>query len=68
MIFAKRQTTRRLHELVAALLVSLAACAMVDNLSGVSDAKALQQTGVPARATILKIWDTGVTVIITTIP
>jgi hypothetical protein len=49
--------------LVTALVaVSVVACAVVDNLAGVSDAKALRRTGLPARATILEIWDTGITV------
>jgi hypothetical protein len=62
-VTADRKTIRYLDGLVAALLaVSLVACAVIDNWSGVSDAKELQQTGLPARATILKIWDTGMTV------
>jgi len=46
------------------MLVSLTAggCVLADRMSGVSDAKALQKTGDPAEATILKIWDTGMTV------
>ena len=46
------------------LLVSVTAggCALMDRLSGFSDAKALQKTGEPAEATILQIWDTGMTV------
>jgi hypothetical protein len=46
------------------LLVSMTAggCALANRMSGVSDAKALQKTGEPAEATILKIWDTGMTV------
>jgi hypothetical protein len=62
-VTADRKTIRYLDGLVAALLaVSLVACAVIDNWSGVSDAKELQQTGLPAHATILKIWDTGMTV------
>jgi len=46
------------------LLVSVTAggCALADRMSGVSDAKELQKTGEPAEATILQIWDTGMTV------
>jgi hypothetical protein len=46
------------------LLVSVTAggCALANRMSGVSDAKALQETGEPAEATILEIWDTGMTV------
>src|SRR5215831_10887206 len=59
-----RQIARALRELVMASLLaaSLVACAMIDDLSGVSDAKALHRTGLPARATVLNIWDTGMTV------
>jgi hypothetical protein len=60
---ANRKTIRHLDGLAAALLaVSLVACGLIDNWSGVSDAKELQQTGLPARATILEIWDTGMTI------
>jgi hypothetical protein len=60
---ADRKAIRRLDGPAAALLaVSLVACGLIDNWSGVSDAKELQQTGLPARATILEIWDTGMTV------
>jgi hypothetical protein len=59
----RRETPRHLHGLVAALVAaSVFACAVVDHLAGVSDAKALRRTGLPARATILEIWDTGMTV------
>jgi hypothetical protein len=51
---------RRLLPLLAAL--SLAGCAMIDRMSGVSEVKALQTYGLPAKATILQIWDTGITV------
>jgi hypothetical protein len=57
------KNARHLDRLLAALLTaSFVACAVIDRFSGVSDARALQQTGIPARATILKIWDTGMTV------
>jgi hypothetical protein len=44
------------------LTVLLAGCAIADRMSGVSEAKRLQETGTPATAHILKIWDTGITV------
>jgi hypothetical protein len=46
------------------MLVSLTAggCALANRMSGISDAKELQKTGEPAEATILQIWDTGMTV------
>jgi hypothetical protein len=37
-------------------------CALSDKLSGTSEARAIQKIGVPARATVLDVWDTGVTV------
>ena len=40
----------------------LAGCAVADRMSGVSEAKRLQEAGTPATARILKIWDTGITV------
>ncbi len=46
------------------MLISLAAggCAIANRMSGVSNARTLQETGEPAEATIVKIWDTGMTV------
>lgn len=35
--------------------------ASIDGYTGESQARALRQTGVPAWATILRIWDTGIT-------
>ncbi len=46
--------------LTAAL--SSAACAIANRVSGISQAKELQETGEAAEATILEIWDTGWTV------
>lgn len=44
------------------LVVLLAGCTVADRMSGVSEAKRLQEAGAPAKARILKIWDTGITV------
>ena len=44
------------------LAVLLAGCAVADRMSGVSEARRLQEAGTPATARILKIWDTGITV------
>lgn len=44
------------------LVLLLAGCAIADRMSGVSEAKRLQEAGTPATARILKIWDTGITV------
>jgi hypothetical protein len=41
---------------------TMSGCAAVDRWSGVSQAKELQKNGEVAQATILKIWDTGMTV------
>jgi len=38
-----------------------AGCAAIDRATGESQARALRQTGIPAPATILRIWDTGIT-------
>lgn len=53
-------TDRRLSLFL--LLLVLSGCAMIDRMSGVSDAKSLQATGTAAQAAILEIWDTGITV------
>jgi hypothetical protein len=43
-------------------ILGLPACAVIDRMSGVSETKTLQATGVAAEATVLRIWDTGITV------
>jgi hypothetical protein len=40
----------------------LTGCAVVDRMSGVSHARDIQKRGVEAEATILRVWDTGMTV------
>lgn len=50
------------HCLAAILLLLATGCALIDRMSGVADTKILQETGVAAEATIVKIWDTGITV------
>lgn len=47
---------------LAVILLLTTGCAMIDRMSGVADTKSLQETGVAAEATIVKIWDTGITV------
>ena len=47
---------------LAAFLFLTTGCALIDRMSGVAETKALQQTGVAAEATIVQIWDTGITV------
>lgn len=43
-------------------LILLSGCALVDSMSGTSEARELQSKGIGADALILKIWDTGITV------
>ena len=45
-----------------AALLAASACGMVDQWTGVKTACDLRADGVPARAEILRIWDTGITV------
>jgi hypothetical protein len=52
---------RRLSLLLLAAC-GLTACSMIDRLSGVSETKNLQSIGIAAEATVLRIWDTGITV------
>lgn len=47
---------------LAAILLLTAGCAAIDRMSGVSDTRTLQETGLAAEALILRIWDTGITV------
>lgn len=48
--------------LLALTTMAMAGCAVLDRMSGVSEAKRLQEAGTPATAHILKLWDTGITV------
>lgn len=43
------------------LVLALAGCALIDRWSGVSEARRIQEVGVPGEARILEIWDTGMT-------
>lgn len=53
----------RWSSMVPFLLAILAGgCAMIDRMSGVAEARRLQETGLPATATVVKVWDTGITV------
>ncbi|HEV8581086.1 MAG TPA: DUF3592 domain-containing protein [Thermoanaerobaculia bacterium] len=45
-----------------AILAVLSGCSLIDRLSGVAEARRLQETGQAATARILEIWDTGITV------
>jgi hypothetical protein len=52
----------RAAALMLLLVSAMAGCALADRMSGVTEAKELRQTGAPASARILEIWDTGITV------
>jgi hypothetical protein len=43
------------------LLIAAPGCAIVNRTTGVSQARELQKTGIPAEAKILELWDTGMT-------
>lgn len=55
-------TFRLARTVLAAALVLTAACAAIDRATGESEARLLRQTGTLAWATILRLWDTGITV------
>jgi hypothetical protein len=46
----------------ATVLFATPGCAIADRFTGEREAKQIRAVGVPADATIVKIWDTGVTV------
>jgi hypothetical protein len=52
---------RAMFLLIVAALVSNA-CAIANKMSGVSEARAIQQVGETARGTVIQVWDTGITV------
>jgi hypothetical protein len=47
---------------VAVSAAILSGCAVINRIDGLSQAEDLRASGVPATATILRIWDTGMTV------
>jgi hypothetical protein len=47
--------------LLIAAAVQSTGCAVANRISGVSETRAIQAIGVPAQATVLQIWDTGIT-------
>jgi hypothetical protein len=51
-----------LPAVLAVLLSAASGCALIDRMSGVAEAKRLQESGLPATAKILDLWDTGITV------
>jgi len=53
-----RYAPSRLVAMSALLLFS--SCAMIDNYTGEGDNKPVRESGFPASAKVLEIWDTGV--------
>jgi hypothetical protein len=47
---------------VALAIVGLAGCGIKDRFTGEAEAKKIRAVGMPAEATVVRIWDTGVTV------
>jgi hypothetical protein len=47
---------------VVVVSLSLAGCAIADRFSGEREAKQIRAVGLPAEATVVQIWDTGVTI------
>ena len=47
--------------MLAAAAIAAPACAIVNRMSGLSEARQIQAVGQPADAVILSIWDTGIT-------
>ena len=47
--------------LLAVPLVLLTGCGMVDHMTGEDQASEIRRTGLPAKALVLRIWDTGMT-------
>jgi hypothetical protein len=52
---------RRAALLLVAAAVVFNGCALTNKMSGVSEARAIQKVGEPARGTVLEVWDTGMT-------
>lgn len=46
----------------AVVAAGTSGCAIKDHFTGEGEAKKIRALGVPAEATVLRIWDTGVTV------
>ena len=53
---------RRAMFLVIVSALAANGCAIANKMSGVSEARDIQRVGEPARATVVQVWDTGITV------
>ena len=49
------------YSLLLFILLQLSGCFAINRMDGVSQARELQKAGEPADATILQVWDTGMT-------
>ena len=57
----KRTATRQVLCFVLVAILLNSGCAMINNMSGISETRELQKRGQPAQGVILKIWDSGIT-------
>jgi hypothetical protein len=48
--------------MLVAAAASISGCSITDHFTGEGEAKKIRAVGVPADATVVQIWDTGVTV------
>ena len=57
-------TFNHLRAIILVIVAALASngCAIANKMSGVSEARAIQKVGEAARATVMQVWDTGITV------
>jgi hypothetical protein len=53
---------RSIFSLMLLVAMTSFGCTMIDRMSGVSEARRLQESGEPATARIVEVWDTGMTV------
>lgn len=54
-------TRNALALVVASTMLLATGCAAIDRMTGMDQARELAQRGEPARAKVLEIWDTGMT-------
>lgn len=57
----KQYAIRQVLWLALLVAVVLSGCAVVNNMSGISETRDLQKMGKPAQGVIEKIWDSGMT-------
>ena len=57
-----RMSLRRSWVLAVLALLALTGCAIRDRMTGETEARRIRAVGVAAPATVVQIWDTGVTV------